>query len=674
MNAGEFSKMDPYEEVAQQGQVKDDDEDPKENLRVEGSDETEPFEEDETAVTPPPPRHHGARISVRPQTPMTASTQALIDAFAAGSSLFPLPPTNPAYDHAPLGRRVATIRMRDDIPEEDMPPQRRFVLTAPSPGFDVAESSAAARAPRSQYNFVDIVEAGQGLICSPGHDAQTIARVADRAEDVSYVRALHAFEHRMMTSIEEVNLRINYQAQVHRQESKYFYTQLDDTQTDRIDIRLEIDVVRGQRTTYETELQESIEDFALTQMMRIYALEARARTDAVEDADSSYKYCLKAEIKKLEIELLNLRVKGNDVAAYTQRFQELALMCTKFLADETIKLANGLIDKKLSTYAERQNDNKRKREWCNSRKSLCVGGRDASPESNVITGTFLLNNYYAKILFDTGVDRSFVSTTFSSLIDITRTILENNYDVELADRKIIGVNTIVCGCTLKFMNHPFNIDLMPVPLGSYDVIIGMDWLTKYHGVIIFDEKIVPQEYLSKGCDVFLVHITMKEAKDKSEGKRLEDVPIVREFPKVFLRTCRVFHQLDKYSYHQLRVREEDIPKTAFRTRYGHYEFQVMHFGLTNAPAEEHEDHLKQILEILKKEELYAKISKCEFWIPKVQFLRHVIDSKGIHVDPAKIESIKVWASPKSPTEIRQVLGLAVITEESLKASPRSQSQ
>nr|GFB39484.1 putative reverse transcriptase domain-containing protein [Tanacetum cinerariifolium] len=143
-------------------------------------------------------------------------------------------------------------------------------------------------------------------------------------------------------------------------------------------------------------------------------------------------------------------------------------------------------------------------------------------------------------------------------------------------------------------------------------------------------------------------------------------------------------------YHQLRVREEDIPKTAFRTRYGHYEFQVMPFGLTNAPAvfmdlmnrvckpyldkfvivfiddiliyskeeKEHEEHIKAILELLKKEELYAKFSKYEFWIPKVQFLGHVIDSQGIHVDPAKIESVKDWASPKSPTEIRQFLGLA----------------
>ncbi|GJY42441.1 putative reverse transcriptase domain-containing protein [Tanacetum coccineum] len=107
----------------------------------------------------------------------------------------------------------------------------------------------------------------------------------------------------------------------------------------------------------------------------------------------------------------------------------------------------------------------------------------------------------------------------------------------------------------------------------------------------------------------------------------------------------VYSKIDLRSgYHQLRVREEDIPKTAFRTRYGHYEFQVMPFGLTNAPA--------------VFMDLMNRFSKCEFWIPKVQFLGHVIDSQGIHVDPAKIESIKDWASPKSPTEIHQFLGLA----------------
>ncbi|GKE76993.1 putative reverse transcriptase domain-containing protein [Tanacetum coccineum] len=295
----------------------------------------------------------------------------------------------------------------------------------------------------------------------------------------------------------------------------------------------------------------------------------------------------------------------------------------------------------------------------------------------------------------------------------------------------------------------------------------------------------------KGFPIFLAHVTTKETEDKSENKRLEDVPIVQNFPKDLLglpltrqvefqidlihgaapvarapyrlalsemkelsyqlkeisdkgfirprsplwgapvlfvkkkdgsfRMCIDYRELNKlmvknrypllridnlfdqlqgsnvYSkidlrsgYHQLRVREEDILKTAFKTRYGHYEFQVMPFGLTNAPTvfmdlmnrvckpfldkfmivfiddilicsknkKEHEEHLKAILKLLKKEELYAKFSKCKFWLPKVQFLGHVIDSQGIHVDPAKIESIKDWASPKTPTDIWQFLGLA----------------
>ncbi|GJY55562.1 putative reverse transcriptase domain-containing protein [Tanacetum coccineum] len=192
--------------------------------------------------------------------------------------------------------------------------------------------------------------------------------------------------------------------------------------------------------------------------------------------------------------------------------------------------------------------------------------RNASrdPDSNVVTGTFLLNNHYASILFDTGPYRSFISSAFSSLVDITQTLLENSYDVELGDGKIVRVDTIMRGCTLNFLNHPFNIDLMPVELGSFDVIIGMDWLRKYHAVIVCDEKLVQipygnetlifhgnesnngreswmtiiscsmaQEYMAKGCQIFLAQISAKKEEDKSEGKQLEDVPIVRDFPEVF---------------------------------------------------------------------------------------------------------------------------------------------
>ncbi|GKC83416.1 putative reverse transcriptase domain-containing protein [Tanacetum coccineum] len=327
-----------------------------------------------------------ARKTVRLEPPMPAS----------------IPPTSHTYDQAPLGHKAAMIRMRDDIPEEDMPPRRRFILTAPPPGCDVAESSAAAaRAPRGQYDCVDAVEARQGLIRSTGHDVRTIARAADRAEDVGYVRALQTSEHRMMTSIEEVNLRVRLPGTSSQARVRFSIhrSMMHDAQTDRRDIRLEIDVVRGQRTAYETELHEvrqaylssearnkallarletlethmshmewqrqRAEDDAVRQIMRTQVLEARARIDTVEDTDSSWETMLQ------------------------QRFQELALMCTKFLADETakidkyigglpdnihgnvmsarpktldfaIELANDLMDQKLRTYAERQNENKRK--------------------------------------------------------------------------------------------------------------------------------------------------------------------------------------------------------------------------------------------------------------------------------------------------------------------------
>ncbi|GJZ66139.1 putative reverse transcriptase domain-containing protein [Tanacetum coccineum] len=526
------------------------------------------------------------------------------------------------------------------------------------------------------------------------------------------------------------------------------------------------------------------------------------------------KYCNQNEIKKLEMEIWNIKVKGTDLTSYTQRFQELALLCERMFPEEydkiekyvgglpdmihgsvvaskpktmqdAVEIATELMDKKICTLAKRQTESKRKfkdtsrntqnqqqqnkrqntsrsytartvghfardcrstinannannqrgtgsgqRPTCfecgaqghfkrecpklknnnnsgnqcgngdTSAKVYAVGRAGTDPDSNVVTGTFLLNNRYASVLLDTGTDRSFVSTAFSSQIDITPSTLDHYYDVELADGRIIGLNIILRGCTLNILNHPFNIDLMPVELGSFDAIIGMDWLVKYQAIIVCTEKIVriPWGNETLIVHVFLANVTTKETEDKSEKKRLEDVPIVRDFPDVFpedlparapyrlapskmkelseqlkelsekgfirpsslpwgapvmfvkkkdgsFRMCIDYRELNKltvknryplpriddlfdqlqgssvYSkidlqsgYHQLRVREEDNPKTAFRTRYGHYEFQV-------------------------------------------QFLSHVIDSQGIHVDPTKIESIKEWESPNTPTEIRQFLGL-----------------
>ncbi|GJX11235.1 putative reverse transcriptase domain-containing protein, partial [Tanacetum coccineum] len=307
-------------------------------------------------------------------------------------------------------------------------------------------------------------------------------------------------------------------------------------------------------------------------------------------------------------------------------------------------------------------------------KVYAVGRAGTNPDSNVVMSTFLLNNRYASVLFDTRADRSFMSTAFSSQIDNTPSTLDHYYDVKLADGRIIRLNTIIRGCTLNLLNHPFNIDLMPKELGSLNVIIDMDWLAKYQFVIVCDEKIIRIPW---GNETLIVH---GDGSDRGNETRLPP-------------TRQVEFQIDLIpgAAHVARAPYRLSPsKMKELTRYGHYEFQVMPFGLTNAPAvfmdlmnrvckpyldkfvivfiddiliysknkKEHEELLKAILELIKKEWLYAKFSKCEFWLPKVQFLGHVIDSQGIHVDPAKIESIKDWASPKTPTEIPQFLGLA----------------
>nr|GEY78283.1 reverse transcriptase domain-containing protein [Tanacetum cinerariifolium] len=468
-----------------------------------------------------------------------------------------------------------------------------------------------------------------------------------------------------------------------------------------------------------------------------------AHQETIQIVEDEAYAAQEGEIKKLEIELWNLKVKENNVSAYTKHFQELTLICTMFVADETkkidkyvselldniygsmkaskpktldetIELANDLMDQKLHTYTKRQSNTKRKADesfknnhghpqqalkrqnvtrvynmGTSERKPYsgnlpkdCPklknevgekgnapgwvhaigdaekrGNASRDPHSNVVMGMFLLNNRYASILFDTGADRSFKSTEFSSLNDIVPTPLGNSYDVELEDGKIVGVDTIMRGYTLNFLNHSFNIDLMPVELGSFDVIISMDWLRRCHAVIVCDEKLVQiphgnetltfcgnesnngresqltviscskaQEYMVKGCQIILAQITAKKEGETSEGKQLKYVPVVWDFPEgapvLFVkkkdglyRMCIDYRELNKltvknryplpriddlfdllqgssvYSkidlisdYHQLRVREQDVPKTAFRTRYGHYEFLVMPFGLTNAPA------------------------------------------------------------------------------------------
>ncbi|GKA41627.1 putative reverse transcriptase domain-containing protein, partial [Tanacetum coccineum] len=301
-----------------------------------------------------------------------------------------------------------------------------------------------------------------------------------------------------------------------------------------------------------------------------------------------------------------------------------------------------------------------------------------------------------------------------------------NIVTEVVDGKKVEVDRVIYDCKLELGTSLFTIDLIPLGHGSFDVIVGMDWLSEHKAEIVYHEKVV-RIPLENGE---ILHVqgerTSGIAKALSNVKvdepKLSDISVVRDFVEVFpkdlsrlLPQRQVEFRIDLVSgatpvakspyrlapskmqelSEQLqelkdKVHEDDIPKTAFRTRYGHFEFTVMPFGLTNAPAvfmdlmnrvckpyldkfvivfiddiliyskskEEHEVHLRLVLELLKNEKLYAKFSKCEFWLQEVHFLGHVVNQNGIHVDPSKIEAVKNWKAPTTPSKIRSFLGLA----------------
>ncbi|GJV62575.1 putative reverse transcriptase domain-containing protein [Tanacetum coccineum] len=334
-------------------------------------------------------------------------------------------------------------------------------------------------------------------------------------------------------------------------------------------------------------------------------------------------------------------------------------------------------------------------------REFMLGAKKARQDPNIMMGTFTLNNHYATTLFDSGADYSFVSTTFTPLLDIEPSDLGFSYEIEIANRQLVDIDKVIRGCKLE--------------------IEGMDWLSGHKAEIICHEKVVriqllddkvlrvlgekPKENIrqlmsvkakEKKQEEIVIELIpeatpvarspyrlapseleelsgqLKELQDKGfirpssspwgslvlfvkkkdgsfrmyiDYRELNKLTIKNRYPlpridNLFdqLQGPQYFSKIDPRSgYHQLRVHEDDIPNTPFRTRYGHFKFTVMPFGLTNAPAtrEEHKEHLGLVLELLKKERLYAKFSKY----------------------PSKIEAVENWESPRTPSKVCSFLGL-----------------
>nr|XP_027101108.1 uncharacterized protein LOC113720463 [Coffea arabica] len=347
--------------------------------------------------------------------------------------------------------------------------------------------------------------------------------------------------------------------------------------------------------------------------------------------------------------------------------------------------------------------------------------------SEVVEGTLPIFHRLAKVLIDPGATHSFVNPSFMSGIDVQPVRLPFDLEIRtpMGNRKVI-TSLAYKNCEFYIGEQKMVVDLISLDIKGYDVIIGMDFLGHHHAKLDCRAKVVEfcipgeatlrldvkgrlassamvsgiraRKMLSKGAQGFIAFLINTPSDQCIDYRGLNEVTIKNKYPlplidSLFdqLQGLVVFSKLDlRQGYYQLKIKKEDIPKTAFSTRYGHFEFAVMPFGLTNAPAafmdlmqrifkkyldqfvvvfiddiliysktqEEHVKHLEIVLQILREHKLYAKFSKCEFWLEEISFLGHKVSKDGIAVDPAKVEAVMNWKRPETPTEIRSFLGLA----------------
>nr|GEY86069.1 putative reverse transcriptase domain-containing protein [Tanacetum cinerariifolium] len=409
-------------------------------------------------------------------------------------------------------------------------------------------------------------------------------------------------------------------------------------------------------------------------------------------------YCPRNEVQKIEAELWNLTVKGNDLTAYTQRFQELILLCTRMVPDEEDKVERQNATRKNVARAYTAGNNERKGyvgslPYCSKCKlhheGLCTIRYGNCKKQGVVCYECGIPRHFKKDcpkLRNQNRGNQTRNKTGNKTVcyEVTArayaiggggTNPDSNVVTELADGRISKTNIILRGCTLGLLSHPFEIYLMPVELGSFDVIIGMDWLVKYHALIVCDEKVVripygnelliiqgddcdgksklniisctkARKYIQKGCQVYLTQVTSKKAEDKSEEKRLEDVPIVREFSEVFLEDLPGLPPARQVEF-QINL----VPGAA----------PVARAPFRLAPAEMQELST-QLQELFDKGFIRPSSSP---WGAPVLFVKKKDDSFWMCIDYRElnkltIKAIKDWESPKTRIEIRQFLGLGAV--------------
>ncbi|GJX85472.1 putative reverse transcriptase domain-containing protein, partial [Tanacetum coccineum] len=419
------------------------------------------------------------------------------------------------------------------------------------------------------------------------------------------------------------------------------------------------------------------------------------------------------EIQKLESDLWNHTMVGAGHVAYTDRFHELVRLVPHLVTPgsrmikrngsikkvkkrgnmgEPSKEKNGMDDNKrtrtVNAFATTVNLVGRENTGNQAKgRAFMLGAEEARQDPNIVTGTFTLNNHFATSLVDSGADYCFVSTTFIPLLGIALSELGFRYEIEITSGQLVEIDTVIKGCKLEIKGHVFNTDLIPFGHGSFDVIIGMDWLSNHKAEIICHKKVVripldgkvfpndlsglpPLHKIEFRIELIPEAVPIAKSLYRLAPSELEELELNKltvknryPLPRIDdlfdqLQGSQFFSKIDLRSgYHQLRVLKDDISKTTFRTRYGHFEFTVLPFSLTNTlvvfmdlmnkgcrhyldkfvivfiddiliyskTREEHVEHLRLVLGLLKKEKLYAMFSKCESWVREVQFLGHVIN-------------------------------------------------